>query len=241
MKTGEQGSLAGRQSAGLRGWPPCGVLLLLAVSCLVTGCGLPDDRPVLPPPTDPSSSDTSDTFSFSQPTGTERVRSVETFGYEVYYRFSEVGESTDRNLVDRVQLNARQFVRLAGAGDRHPIDVTERPLLAVPSAARASHRVTLSFDPLADGEDPFAELSAGGSVSLRRGAADTTTGLYERFVCDRFLDGHPDAAALPELASDCAGRRVQLQLYAVAYGRDADRKEQFSEALYLGSIDLTFP
>ena len=222
------------------------VSLLLAVSCFVTGCGLPDPRPLLPPPTDPSFSDIDDTFSFSQPTaaGTDRVRSVATFGYEVYYRFSAVGASDDRNLEDLAQLRARQFVRLARASDRDPIDLNERPLIKVPTAARAAHRVTLRFAPRTSGEDPYATLSVGGQapVSLRRGVANTTTGVYERFVCDRFEGAHADVAAFPELASACEeGQPVQLQLYAVAYGRDADRGEQFSEALYLGSIDIALP
>ena len=39
-------------------------------------------------------------YHFSQPTaaGSDRVQSVETFGYEVYYRFSAIGEATDCNL-----------------------------------------------------------------------------------------------------------------------------------------------
>jgi hypothetical protein len=220
------------------------VSLLLAVSCFVTGCGLPDPRPLLPPPTDPSFSDIDDTFSFSQPTaaGTDRVRSVATFGYEVYYRFSAVGESTDRNLQDRARLDASGFVSLRKADDRHPIAVTERPLIVVAGAARADHRVTLSFAALEVGADPRVTLSPGGNISLRRGVEDNTgEGEYEQFACEGFQPGHADVKAYPELAQECAGLLVQLQLYAVAYGRDADRHEQYSEALYLGSIDLTFP
>ena len=227
-----------------RARPLSGGLLVATLVGVVTGCGLPDPRPLLPPPTAPSASQASVTFTFSQPTGagSDRVQNVETFGYEVYYRFSAVGGSTDRNLQDRAQLDASGFVSLRKEDDRHPIGVTERPLIVVAGAARADHRVTLSFAALEVGADPRVTLSPGGNISLRRGVEDNTgEGEYEQFACEGFQPGHADVKAYPELAQECAGLLVQLQLYAVAYGRDADRHEQYSEALYLGSIDLTFP
>ena len=227
-----------------RARPLSGGLLVATLVGVVTGCGLPDPRPLLPPPTAPSASQASVTFTFSQPTGagSDRVQTVETFGYEVYYRFSAVGESTDRNLQVRAQLDASGFVSLRKADDRHPIGVTERPLIVVAGAARADHRVTLSFAALEVGADPRVTLSPGGNISLRRGVEDNTgEGEYEQFACEGFQPGHADVKAYPELAQECAGLLVQLQLYAVAYGRDANRREHYSEALYLGSIDLTFP
>ena len=220
-----------------------GVLLVATLVGVVSGCGLPDPRPLLPPPSAPVFSDTADTFSFSQPTGagSDRVPGLETFGYEVYYRFSVIGEATDRNLPDLTQLGANGFASLRKAADRHPLSATGRPLIEVPSAARAEHRVTLSFAALEAGTDPQATLSSGGSISLRRGVEDTFTGRYQRFACEEFESDHPDVEAYPELVQDCAtGLPVQLQLYAVAYGRDAERFEQLSEPLYLGSIDVTF-
>ena len=224
--------------------PLSGVLLLATLVAVAGGCGLPDPPPVLPRPTNPSASDTADTFRFSQPAGTrtDRVRSVATFGYEIYYRFSAVGEATDRNLEELSQLRAKGFVRLAGADESDPIGVTDRPLIEVPSAARSSHRVTLSFAAITSRGDPQATLVAGGNdvrISLRRGVG--RHGIFERFVCDRFQEDHADVAAFPRLAEECDRERVQLQLYVVAYGRDAERREQFSDALYLGSINLTFP
>ena len=222
-----------------------GVLLVASLTGVVIGCGLPDTRPLLPPPSAPAFSDTADTFSFSQPpgAGSDRVPSLETFGYEVFYRFSAIGEATDRNLPDLTQLGATGFVALRKADDRHPLAATGRPLIVVPSASRAEHRVTLSFAALEAGADPYAILNSGGRVSLRRGVEDTFTGRYEPFACEEFESDppDPDVEAYPELPQDCAaGLAVQLQLYAVAYGRDAERYEQFSEPLYLGSINLTF-
>lgn len=226
-----------------------GVLLVATLVGVVSGCGLPDPRPLLPPPSAPVFSDTADTFSFSQPTGagSDRVPGLETFGYEVYYRFSAIGEATDRNLPDLTQLGANGFVSLRKADDRHPLAATGRPLIEVPSAARAEHRVTLSFAALEAGTDPQATLSSGGSISLRRGVEDTFTGRFERFTCEEFESEDPndppdpEVGTYPELLQDCAaGLPVQLQLYAVAYGRDAERREQFSDPLYLGSIDVMF-
>ena len=102
------------------------------------------------------------------PSPTRRIRSVfpsprrrqrpgarlETFGYEVYYRFSAIGGATDRNLPDLAQLDSSGFVSLRKADDRHPLAATGRPLIEVPGAARAEHRVTLSFVALEAGADP---------------------------------------------------------------------------------------
>lgn len=220
-----------------------GVLLVATLAGVVIGCGLPDPRPLLPPPSSPVSSDTADTFSFSQPTaaGSDRVPGLETFGYEVYYRFSAIGAATDRNLPDLTQLRGNGFVSLRKEDDRHPLAATGRPLVEVPSAARAEHRVTLSFAALEAGAAPDAAVSSDARISLRRGVENTFTGFYQPFACEEFESAHPDVAAYPELPQDCAeGLPVQLQLYAVAYGRDADRYEQFSEPLYLGSINVTF-
>ena len=220
-----------------------GVLLVATLVGVLSGCGLPDPRPLLPPPSAPSAIDSSAEFSFSQPTDTaaRRVQSVATFGYEVYYRFSGIGEETDRNLQDVDQLHASGFVSLRKADDR--LGVTARPLIAVPSTARADHQVTLSFQAIGAGGDPDATLSTGGRVSLRRGVANTTTGVYERFECDGFSNQDADVAEAyrNEFRGDCAESEfVQLQLYAVAYARDADGRTQFSDALYLGSINVTF-
>ena len=224
-----------------RARPLSGGLLVALLVGVVTGCGLPDPRPLLPPPIDPSASDAADTFSFSHPTGagSDRVRSVETFGYEVYYRFSRQGDATDHNLQDIAQLRASGFVSLRKAGDRQ--GVSAQPLIVVSSSARADHRVTLSFAALGDGADPRATLNPGGSISLRRGVANIT-GAYERFECEGFEAAQPDVLAFAELPQVCAaGLEVQLEAYAVAYGRDADRRAQFSDALYLGSIDVQVP
>ena len=221
-----------------------GVLLLATLAGVVIGCGLPDRRPLLPRPSAPDDSQVRSEFSFAQPTeaGSDRVPGLETFGYEVYYRFSNPDEAAiDRNLPNLEQLRANGFVSLRRADDRHPLAVAARPLIEVPSAARAEHRVTLSFVALEADADPEATLSSGGRISLRRGVEDAFTGRYERFACEEFESNHPDVVAYPELPQECAaGERVQLQLYAVAYGRDAERNEQFSEPRYLGSIDVTF-
>ena len=220
-----------------------GVLMVATLVGVVVGCGLPDPRPFLPPPTAPTAVDRSDEFSFSQPTDTaaRRVQSVATFGYEVYYRFSGIGAEIDRNLQDVDQLDASGFVSLRKTDDR--LGVTEQPLIAVPSTARAEHRVTLNFQAIGAGGDPDATLSTGGRVLLRRGVANTTTGVYERFECEGFQDQDADVAEAyrDEFRGDCAESEfVQLQLYAVAYAREAAGRTQFSDALYLGSINVTF-
>lgn len=211
-------------------------MLLATLAGALAGCGLPDDPLVPPPPpTAPSFSDAADSFSFS---GTRPEVAV--FGYELHYRFSALGDETDLNLQNRAQLSARRFVRLAKASDRDTIDVTDRPLLSVSSAVRKGHRVTVDFAGISEGRHPHADVDGGSDISLRRGVV-SSDGTYESFTCDRFQKGHADVAAAPGLAGGCAGERFQLQLYALSYSRNFDRREQFSEPLYLGSINVEFP
>lgn len=212
---------------------------MLLATLAVAGCGLPDGPSVPPPrPTVPSASDASDSFSFS---GTKpEPGTVEAFGYELHYRFSALGDETDINLRDRAQLRARQFVRLAKEDDRDTIDVIDRPLIKVANAAPAAHDVTVAFAGISEGHDPYAALPGSRDISLRRGVVGSD-GRYEKFTCDRFQTRHADVAKAPALAGGCAGERFQLQLYVLSYSRDVNRREQFSEALYLGSINVEFP
>lgn len=215
-----------------------GLLLAALLAGALAGCGLPDGPSVPPPqPTDPSASDASDRFSFS---GTKPEGGTAAFGYEIHYRFSALGEETDRNLRDRAQLSARRFVRLAKEGDRDTIDVADRPLIRVLRAAPETHDVTVHFARISEGGDPRAAVTGSPYISLRRGVVGSD-GTYERFTCDRFQKGHADVAAAPGLAGGCAGGRFQLQLYVLSYSRDDKGREQFSEPLYLGSIDVEFP
>ena len=214
-----------------------GLLLAALLAGALAGCGLPDGPAVPPPPpTGPSASDASDRFSFSAPGTTPGPVEIVAFGYELHYRFSAPGPETDINLRDRAQLRARRFVRLAKEGDRDAIDVADRPLLSVPRAAR----VTVDFAGIGEGGDPHAAVPGSPDISLRRGVVGSD-GTYERFTCDLFQKGHADVAAAPGLAGGCAGGRFQLQLYVLAYSRDVKSREQFSEPLYLGSIDVEFP
>ncbi len=210
-----------------------GLLLAALLAGALAGCGLPDGPSVPPPkPTDPSASDASDRFSFS---GTKPEGGTAAFGYEIHYRFSAPGPETDINLRDRAQLRARRFVRLAKEGDRDAIDVADRPLLEVTRAAR----VTVDFAGIGEVNGPHAAVNGGPRIVLRRGVVGSD-GTYEPFTCDRFQKGHADVAAAPALAGGCPGGRFQLQLYVLSYSRDVSR-EQFSEPLYLGSIDVEFP
>lgn len=213
------------------------MLLAAALTGAVGGCGLPaNPQAPLPRPTAPSASTILHRFTFSQPVPIGG--DVVSFGYEVYYRFSAPGASTDRNLGSLAAVR-RRFVRLADADRRHPVDQADRPLIKVPNVE--SHTITLDFSPVGGGGDPVARGTGGVSaVSLRRGV-ERTDGSYERFTCDQFQAGDADVAALPQLANDCAGEPFQLQLYVLSYSRSDDGRERYSEPLYLGSIFLTLP
>lgn len=212
-----------------------GALLLAVLICVILGCGLPDPRPDLAPPTAPEASDTAKIFTFAMPDSPGST-GVQFLGVEVYYRFFPVGDRGEPRLSSHADLTAQGFVRLASDDDRS--GEPNAPLIEAAAGA-----VTLDFGSVSHGEEPFASfLSFQGSddVALRRGAADVT-GRFKRFRCGEFEEGDPDvtAAVSGPLTDNCA--QVQLQAYALSYGRTVEPvKVLYSDAIFLGEIVVGF-
>ncbi|MDE0026138.1 MAG: hypothetical protein OXP69_17150 [Spirochaetaceae bacterium] len=210
-----------------------GALVIAAAICAIAGCGLPDARPVLPPPTHPGSSVTAKQFTFKVPES-----SAATFrGIELYYRMFPVESVPERDLESREELAAAGFRRIASSTDDDPPSL---PLIEGPGAGVV---VTLDFSRTDIGADPVATFrhrdGAQREVDLRR-AVRSGTDDYKRFACDEFVPGDVDIATVTEELADPENcEMVQLQLFALSYG-DTDRFTVYSEALNLGSIDLTF-
>ncbi len=209
-----------------------GALLLAVLVSLILGCGLPDPRPGLAPPTNPEASDTAKIFTFAMPDspGSTDVRFL---GVEVYYRFFPVGDRGEPRVSSRADLTARGFVRLASDDDRS--GEPNAPLIEPAAGA-----VTLDFGSVSNGEEPFASFQGSDDLALRRGAADDT-GRFKRFRCGEFEEGDPDvtAAVSGRLTDNCT--QVQLQAYALSYGRTVEPvKVLYSDAIFLGEIVVAF-
>jgi hypothetical protein len=211
-----------------------GALVVAAAICATSGCGLPDDRPVLPPPTDPESSATAQQFTFKVSESTApRTRFL---GIELYYRIVGVDSVSGRDLESREELVAGGFRRIASSTDDDPPSL---PLIDGPGAGTV---ITLDFSGADIGEDPVATWDGGERrVSLRR-AVRSGTDDYKRFACDEFDPGDVDITTVTEeLADPNDCEVVQLRLYALSYGAtDPDGFTVYSEALDLHSITLTF-
>ena len=207
-----------------------GALVIAAAICAIAGCGLPDARPVLPPPTDPGSSVTAKQFTFTVPEST-----AATFrGIELYYRIFPVESVPERDLESREELAAAGFRRIASSTDDDPPSL---PLIDGPGIGVV---VKLDFSPTDVGADPVATWDGGQRRVFLRRAVRSGIDDYKRFACDEFVPGDVDIATVTEELADPENcEMVQLQLFALSYG-DTDRFTVYSEALNLGSIDLTF-
>lgn len=210
-----------------------GALLLAAAICATSGCGLPDARPVLPPPTDARSSVTAKQFTFAVPEST----AAPFLGIELYYRIVPVNSVPEHDLESREELAAAGFGRIASSTDDHPPSL---PLIDGPGTGVA---VTLDFSGADIGADPVATFRHrdGGErlVSLRRAVRSGADG-YKRFACDEFSPGDVDIETVTEELADpenCG--TLRLQLYALSYGA-TDRFTVYSEALNLQSITVRF-
>ena len=205
-----------------------GALVVAVAVCATSGCGLPDARPVLPPPTEPGSSATAKQFTFTVPDSID----APFLGIELYYRIVPVESVPARDRESREELAAAGFRRIASSTDDDPPSL---PLIDGPDAGAV---VTLDFSLTDIGEDPVAKWD-GGEVSLRR-AVRSGTDDYKRFACDQFDPGDVDIGTVTEELADPENcKMVQLQLFALSYGA-TDRFTVYSEPLNLRSIDLTF-
>lgn len=211
-----------------------GALGVAAAICATTGCGLPDDRPVLPPPTNPESSATAKQFTFVVVVPESTVATVAPFrGIELYYRIIPVASVPERDLESREELAAAGFRRVASSTDDDPPSL---PLIDGPGSGVV---VKIDFSEAETGKDPKARWDDERSVALRR-AVRSGTNDYKRFACGEFVPGDVDIETVTEELADPENcETVQLQLYALSYG-DTDRFTVYSEALNLGSITLTF-
>ena len=210
-----------------------GALVIAAAICATSGCGLPDARPVLPPPTDAGSSVTAKQFTFAVPKST----TAPFRGIELYYRIFPIESVPERDLESREELAAAGFRRIASSIDDHPPSL---PLIDEPDAGVV---VTLDFSRADIGKAPVATFRHrdGGDrdVDLRR-VVRSGTGDYKRFACDDFDPGDVDIETVTEELADPENcEMVQLQLFALSYGA-TDRFTVYSEALNLQSITLTF-
>ena len=204
------------------------------VICATSGCGLPDARPDLPPPEALGSSDTQKQFTFSVP----RSTAAPFLGIELYYRLSTVGSQEEGEADSRAELLQRGFHRIARHDDRYP-DINY-PLIDRPAAGVV---VRVDFGPVSEGAEPFVLFRDRDRneqrVSLRRADRDNE-GRYKRFACDDFATGDEDIDSVEEQLADtedCGD--VQLIAYALSYG-GTDRFTVYSDAVDLGTIDLTF-
>ena len=209
-------------------------LALAAALCATAGCGLPDARPELPPPTDGDASATAEQFTLIVPSATGEPF----LGVEVYYRLAAFGSVPARDLETRTDLMAQGFLRVASSTDRSPSP--NRPLIAAPGAGV---EVTLDFSEVDIGQDPPATYRDRSdrvrSVSLRR-AIDQSDGQYKRFACEQFDSDDSDVESVEdELTGTDGCESVQLQLYALSYGESASIP-LYSDAVDLGTIHLTF-
>ena len=203
--------------------------------CATSGCGLPDARRDPPPPLEPDSSDTFQWFRFAVPHST----AAPFLGIELYYRFAAVDSARARDLESWGDVRAAGFHRIARDDDR--VTRINHPLIDRPAAGVV---VQVDFGQVSEGTEPIVVFQDQDGnerrVSLRRAVPDDE-GRYKAFTCDEFAGGDTDiGSVVDQLAVDCGNSKVQIQAYAFSYGQTPDSRAVYSDALDLGTIDLTF-
>jgi hypothetical protein len=225
-------------------------LALLPCLLLLAACGL-EKIPYLNPPVGWGPSGT--TFSFTRtvgPTGnSESGVNYQFEGFELYYKFYTTADTVDTGIADRSGLLAASFHRVCG-GDVIPWDLlnTTKPLIEVAWNDPLPIDFTLDFgaspEPQAtDDRDPH-EITALMRRWPQYSSTHSPPDQFKRFA---YVPSDPESYRLSDQdVGDTiwgeieAGRNVLLALYVLSYGTQDYGTDLYSDAVYLGSIEINF-
>lgn len=208
-------------------------LVCLFMCLLLTACGL-ESSVYLEPPKFFSFSPASKTFTFSK---TLVNSEMEFRGFELYYKFYTytINQLTDNNIKDQKILLTKGFRRIASATDKK--DDISKPLISIPPDERKGTEFDITVD--------FSDLTITASSEaispikdLRRGGGyDDILDEYKYFDLDEFEIEDEDMNE-DVLSAIKSFAKVVLVLYALSFGKKDWVYDIYSEAVYLGEIEI---
>ncbi len=190
-------------------------------------------------------------FSFQKTTENDLPTQIDIFeGFEIYYKFYKLDDTTDTDIVERSELVSKGFHRLSRF-DEDEKDDPDRPLVEGTTTGKT---IFVNLDPpgelnIADRYDTSGSGTDFYVDELRRGVpydiTDTGEGYYpylKRFLYipadEHFLETDADVGS-GIWSSILGGEKIVMLAYALSYGR-ADFVDVYSEAEFLGYIDVNF-
>ena len=219
-------------------------LLILPMFLLTMAqCGL-EYLPYLTPPISLGPSGT--TFSVRKTAANDTEKNIPEWKYlgiELYYKFYLQGALTDYNLTELSELNAKGFRRISS----HPGDQetsVQKPLIDG-LAFLEDVNFTISMDNL-EITKTFPTPAVIMVSEIRRGVLydSLEVGYYpyfQRFLVDDFDESDADVGtSINNFIDSTPLGKITMAMYALSYGKKEYVIDLYSNAIYLGEIDVNF-
>ena len=216
-------------------------LVLVLPICLLTmaQCGL-EYLPYLTPPV--SRGPSGDTFIVRKTAANDTESAVdwEYLGIELYYKFYLTGATPDNNLTELSELNAKGFRRISSSGD----DVTkpiQKPLIdGLALAGDVDFDIAMENVNITETSTPVVVVS-----EIRRGvpygSLESGYPSFQQFLVDDFDEADDDVeTSIYDHITSNPLSKITMVMYALSYGMKDYSADLYSDAIYLGEIDVNF-
>ena len=215
-------------------------LLILPMFLLTMAqCGL-EYLPYLTPPMSLGPSGTTFSVRKTAANDTESALEWEYLGIELYYKFYLQGADTDYNLTELSELTTKKFHRISS----YPGDKIDKPLQKplIDGTAMAG-----DVDFVIDMENmEITEISTPVVVvsDIRRGVPYGSLELgypsFQQFLVDDFDAADDDVGTSIYNITTIPSSKITMAMYALSYGKKDYVVDLYSDAVYLGEIDVNF-
>ena len=216
-------------------------LVLVLPICLLTmaQCGL-EYLPYLTPPESRGPSVKTFIVRKTVANDTESALEWEYLGIELYYKFYLQGDPTDYNLTELSELTTKKFHRISSSGDEE--NSVQKPLIdGTALVGDIDFDIDMENMRITETSTPVVVVS-----ETRRGVPYDSDELgyypyFQRFLVDDFdaADDDVETSIYNYITSNPLSK-ITMVMYAFSYGKKDYSVDLYSEAVYLGEIDVNF-
>lgn len=215
--------------------------VLILPICLLTmaQCGL-EYLPFLTPPT--SLGQAGKTFSVRKTAAndTESALEWEYRGIELYYKFYLPSATLDNNLTELSELTTKKFHRISHPDDEE--NSIQKPLIdGTALAGDVDFLIDMENMEITETSTPIVVVS-----EIRRGVSYNSDEIgyypsFQRFLFEDFDATDDDVGtSINDYITGISPGYITMLVYALSYGKKDYSVDLYSEAVYLGEIDVNF-
>jgi hypothetical protein len=171
---------------------------------------------------------------------TESAIEWEYQGIELYYKFYLPTETPDNNLTELIELNAKGFRRISSSGDQ--ATSVQKPLIDGKAfLGDVDFDIDMENTDITETSTPVVVVS-----EIRRGVPYDSDEIgyypyFQRFLFDDFDAADADVGtSIYGYITSIPFSEIKMAVYALSYGKKDYVVDLYSEAVYLGEIQVNF-